>query len=129
MVVDNKTYPLVQSPFDNMTYYGSGPVASDGYFYAEVLANNRIERRELFTRSPSQYDTPYEFFNRSQNHWEITPLPQLYEPLFDRMPSDLHIDGEIGTIHITGNQSALDELHENALDEELYAITNMSFIR
>ncbi|KAI8146996.1 coth protein-domain-containing protein [Fennellomyces sp. T-0311] len=129
VVIDDNIYLLSQSPLDNITYSGSAPVAKQGYFYAEVLADDDIERREAFTRPPTQDDTPYEFFNRSRNYQDIAPVPQLYEPLFNRMHTRLHIDGEIGTVHIVGNQTALDKMHQNALNEDLYAITNMSFIR
>ncbi|KAI9498757.1 coth protein-domain-containing protein, partial [Zychaea mexicana] len=130
VVVDDTPYPLSPSQRDNLTYIGRGPVATKGYYYAHVVGdNNEVVIQEPFVRAPSQSDTDYEFFNRSRAHWDIPSVPSLYEPLFDRMQSDLHIDGDIGTVHFTGNYSELYNLHGDALNEDASVTVNMSFIR
>ncbi|KAL7335084.1 hypothetical protein PS15p_200615 [Mucor circinelloides] len=49
----------------------------------------------------------------------LTQLPRIMDPLpiINRIESKIHIEGEIPTIHFTGNQTAIDYIHANqALD-------------
>ncbi|KAI8641497.1 coth protein-domain-containing protein [Parasitella parasitica] len=60
----------------------------------------------------------------------LTQLPTIMEPLpiINRIKSDLHIDGEIPTIHITGSQSAIDNLHANNYADIDVSDLNMTYI-
>ena len=131
VVVDDTPYPLSLSANDNLTYIGSAPIATEEYYYGHINPDNdnEVTSREPFTRQPKQSNTDYEFYNRSQTYWDIPPLPQLYDPLFHRKHSDLHLDGQIGAIHLRANTTDLTNLHENPLDEDAYVIGNMTFIR
>ncbi|KAI9258888.1 coth protein-domain-containing protein [Phascolomyces articulosus] len=131
VVIDETPYPLSPSPEDNLTYVGSGPIATQGYYYAHVKegSTNEITSQEPFTRQPTQSDTDYEFYNRSRAYWDIPALPNLYNPLFHRKKSDLHLDGQIATVHFTGNSTELIDIHGNAMNEDAFVMVNMTFIR
>jgi hypothetical protein len=60
----------------------------------------------------------------------LAPLPQVYQPLsvLDRVQSDLHIEGEIPTIHLWGNQNEIDRMYQNQL-EDIKIRLNMDYIR
>ena len=131
VVIDEAPYPLSVSVNDNLTYFATAPIATKEYYYAHIDPDNgnKVISREPFARQPKQSDTDYEFYNRSQAYWDIPTLPRLYDPLYHRKESDLHLDGQIGTIHIRANSTDLMNLHENSLDEDAFVTGNMTFIR
>ncbi|KAI9498765.1 coth protein-domain-containing protein [Zychaea mexicana] len=127
VIVDDNSYPLNRSLSSQMVYTGTGPVAQNGYYYAKTSGSSILER-EPFIRTPVHGDTIYESYNRSQNVWDIPSLPQLYNRLYNRIDTDLHKDGQIGTIHIYGNISGMDFMHANILDD-VKVVANMTYIR
>ena len=128
VVVDDQAYPLARSESSSIVHSGTAPSAEQGYYYAKSSGSSVIER-EPFTRPPSDLETtPYQFYNRSWDAWEIPPLPQLYDRLSDRIDTGLHLDGQIGTFHIYGNNTWIDEMHNKVLDE-IKVIVNVSYIR
>ena len=127
VVVDDQQYPLTQSSESRIVYTGTAPVAESGYQYAKASGSSILER-EPFTRDPAESDTIYEFYNRTQNTWDIPSVPSLYDPLFNRVDTDLHLEGQVGTIHIYGNASGMDHMHTDILDD-ITIVTNMTYIR
>ncbi|KAI8875992.1 coth-domain-containing protein [Backusella circina FSU 941] len=129
VVVDDQVYPLSTSEKTSLLHTGEAPIASQGYSYA-LLKEGDIVIPENFTRAPVESDTVNEYFNRSWNKWELDQLPIVLPPLpiIDRIDSDLHIDGQIPTIHFVGNQSALDYLHDNQANEDIEVSVNMTYI-
>ncbi|KAI9499496.1 coth protein-domain-containing protein [Zychaea mexicana] len=132
VIVDDHTYPLAQSTVSPLIYTGTAPAASsdDGYYYAKTK-DGAIVEHEYKARS-TIYDgaTPYQFYNRSQDHWNVTPLPAVVDPLLPihRIDSNLHIFGEIPTIQITGNQTDIDYMHTNIF-EDYQLMTDVVYIR
>ncbi|KAI8878014.1 coth-domain-containing protein, partial [Backusella circina FSU 941] len=129
VVIDSKTYPLsIGDDQATLLYSGDAPKASDGYSYA-LMDNDAIVYQENFTRSPVNEDTVNEFFNRSWNTWELDNLPVILPnlPIMDRIDSDLHIDGQIPTIHIIGNQTQLDSMHANSTSD-IDVSVNMTYM-
>jgi hypothetical protein len=128
VVVDNTSFPL-QATDNSILFSGEAPAAESGYHYA-ILKDNQVNAAEAFSRKPIADDsTVNEFFNRSKNTHELAPLPQVYTPLpiIDRIKSDLHVEGEIATVHLWGNQTEIDHLHDNQ-SEDLDIDLNMDYI-
>lgn len=130
VVVDDKIYPLSIKENTYLLHTGEAPIASQGYSYA-VLEKGDIVNPENFTRAPVESDTVNEYFNRTWNKWELDKLPVILPslPIINRIESDLHIDGQIPTIHFVGNQSALDYMHDNQANEDIEVSVNMTYIR
>ncbi|KAI9271317.1 coth protein-domain-containing protein [Sporodiniella umbellata] len=76
---------------------------------------NRGTLPESFVRRFVNTSTPHEFFNRTWNSHNNAQFPQVYSPLksIHRVQSDLHRDNEIPTLHIVGDQAAIDNMHHN----------------
>ncbi|KAG2191119.1 hypothetical protein INT46_006324 [Mucor plumbeus] len=119
VIVDNQVYPLTSvSKKSHLLHTGEAPAAASGYKYAvlDKVNTSNIVDQESFIRNPVTDDsTLNEYYGRSWNTMNLTQLPTIMDPLpiIDRIKSDLHIDGEIPTIHFTGNQSAIDYMHAN----------------
>ncbi|KAL0136300.1 coth protein-domain-containing protein [Mucor lusitanicus] len=117
VIVDENVYPLTSvSEHSSLLYTGQAPIASTSYKYAILEKNNtsNILERENFTRNPVTEDsTLNEYFGRSWNSMNLTQLPRIMDPLpiINRINSKIHIEGEIPTIHFTGNQTAIDYIH------------------
>ncbi|KAI8148960.1 coth protein-domain-containing protein [Fennellomyces sp. T-0311] len=129
VIVDNETYPLSRSSATPLLYTGNAPVAEDSYHYVKTMDGAVVEH-EYVTRSSVDEDTVYQFYNRSRDEWNITPLPQVMDPLseINRIESDLHVYGEIPTIHFLGNQTEIDHMHTNIFDD-YQTLTEMVYIR
>ncbi|KAI8882342.1 coth-domain-containing protein [Backusella circina FSU 941] len=129
VIVDNRIYPLSPSDKASILHTGEAPVAKKGYSYT-VLEGDNVINKEDFSRLPSSVDTQNEFFNRSWNRWDLKKLPIILPklPIVNRMESDLHIDGEIPTIHFVGDQEALDSMHRNPINNVLSVSVKMSYI-
>ncbi|KAI9487136.1 MAG: coth protein-domain-containing protein [Benjaminiella poitrasii] len=131
VVVDGTVYPLTSvSEETTLLHMGSAPVASTGYNYAILdKQNNNIIEKENFTRSPVNNGTLNEFYGRSWNSKTLTQLPTIMDPLpiINRIQSDLHIDGQIPAIHITGNQTAIDYIQTN-FAQNIKINMNMTYI-
>ncbi|KAI8146997.1 coth protein-domain-containing protein [Fennellomyces sp. T-0311] len=128
VVIDGTHYTLEQSAVDPIVYTGTLPEAKEAYYYAKIT-EDRITEREPFVRLPvNDVNTPFEFYNRSRNYWDIASLPQMFEPSYNRIQSDLHLDGEIATMHIMGNRSGIDYMHKNVVEDVKVAV-DFSFIR
>ncbi|KAI9484207.1 MAG: coth protein-domain-containing protein [Benjaminiella poitrasii] len=131
VIVDDKLYQLTAvSESAILLHTGEAPIASRGYKYAILSKNDStIVREESFTRSPANYDTINEHYGRSWNRKQLNQLPTIMNPLpiIHRIESDLHIDGQIPTIHIIGNQTALDEIHSKR-NEDIEIKMNMTYI-
>lgn len=127
MVVDNTTFPLQVNA--GILYQGEAPVAKQAYHYVVLNENKAVNRSEEFSRSPVATNTPNEFFNRAQNIHQVRTLPQFLPPLssINRIESDLHILGQIPTIHIWGNQTAVETLHKNQM-QDLEVNLNVTYI-
>jgi hypothetical protein len=115
VIVDNVTYRLTPNEKAPILYTGSAPAAKSGYRYVKITKENNNTEVEPFLRQPAKSSTPNEFFNRSWNKRDLAKLPVLYKPLdpINRISSDLHIDGQIPTIHFTGNQTLINAMHKN----------------
>ncbi|KAF1796017.1 coth protein-domain-containing protein [Mucor lusitanicus] len=117
---DNQTIDVIiddQLKKSQLLHTGDAPAAASGYKYAVIDKANpsTIIDQESFTRDPVTGDkTLNEYYGRSWNTMNLTQLPTIMDPLpiIDRIETKLHIDGEIPTIHITGNQSAIDNMHK-----------------
>lgn len=127
VVIDNKTWPLFVT--HGILYQGKAPIATTGYYYAILENDNQPNATEAFYRTPSQNNTPNEFFNRSSNIYQVLTLPEILAPLpsINRITTDLHIEGQIPSIHIWGNVTAVKYLHENQL-EDLNVELNFTYI-
>lgn len=132
VMVDDQVYPLTVQDESTLYFVGKAPVA-DNYYKYVILDSDKstIIEQENFTRTPvTDGNTLNEYYNRTWNSMDLVQLPTILDPLsiIDRIDSDLHIDGQIPTFHITGNQSALDYIHSNA-NEDIDIQMNMTYIR
>ncbi|KAI8137004.1 coth protein-domain-containing protein [Fennellomyces sp. T-0311] len=110
----------------HLLHCGNAPLAKDSYYYAHVHEANVIDR-EPFVRYPDREPTvlkghkatTHDFYNRTQNSWPVTPLPQLYKPLsvIRRIPTGPHVGDEIATVHIVADQGEIDMMHKNNMDK------------
>ncbi|KAK4509205.1 uncharacterized protein ATC70_007555 [Mucor velutinosus] len=127
--IDNVTYPLTPNGNAAVLHSGQAPVATSGYRYVKITKENNNTEIESFLRAPSQNDTVNEFFKRSWNTKQLAQLPTLFEPLpaIHRIHSELHREGEIPTIHLTGNQTLIDIMH-NSSGADIDVPTNMTYI-
>lgn len=132
VVVDNQVYALTNNGESSLLYSGSAPVAQTGYRYVVLdNHNNHIIQQENFTRTPvSDVSTLYEHYNRTWNIMQMDPLPDILDPLpiIHRVKRDAHFDGQIPTIHLTGNQTAIDYIHKNPR-ERVNVEMNLTYIR
>lgn len=132
VVIDDKSYPMHQdTSSSSLLFSASAPHPEKSYHYAKVDATGSILESEPFDRKPFDGDaTPNEHYNRTWNTWKIPQLPQVLDPLpvINRIDSKLHIDGEIPTIHITGDDRAIQNMHKNDGDDIKVSI-NMTHIR
>jgi hypothetical protein len=131
VVIDNKSFPL-KADESSILFRGKAPKAHFSYHYAifgDQDDNDRPTLFEAFSREPVSESTVNEFFNRSKNTHKLAPLPQVYQPLpvINRIKSDLHTEGEIPTIHLWGDQSEIDRLHDNQ-SEDIKIKLNMDYI-
>lgn len=131
VMVDDQVYALTVQDESDLYYSGEAPVA-DNYYKYIILDSDQttVVQQENFTRSPVKDNTVNEFYNRTWNSVDLVQLPTVLDPLpiIARIDSDLHIDGQIPTFHITGNQSALDYIHSNP-SEDIDIQMNMTYIR
>lgn len=131
VVVDNTTWPLNAASSSSILYQGEAPVAQSGYHYAIVDGNKQVNATEGFSRAPivDGKQTVNEFFNRSLNSYQFSSLPQVLPllPVINRVKSDLHIQGQIPTMHIWGNETAVNYLHQNQL-EDVDVELNLTYI-
>ncbi|OAD73752.1 secreted coth spore-coat protein domain-containing protein [Phycomyces blakesleeanus NRRL 1555(-)] len=118
VVVDNVPYPLSQSPKVPILYTGTAPKAAKGYSYA-INAGTNGTRVEPFSRKQTSESTPNETFGRQWNTFPLSKVEPILPPLpaINRVESPLHIDGEIPTIYLSGNQTALDNMHTNSMED------------
>ena len=91
-----------------------------------------IVSQEDFIRMPVRGAdrTLNEHYERSWNQKPLNSIPTTMAPLacIHRITSDLHIEGEIPTIHFFGNQSLIDLVHANQGDDVKIKV-NMTYIR
>ncbi|KAI9481057.1 MAG: coth protein-domain-containing protein [Benjaminiella poitrasii] len=132
VLVDGELYPLTSmNEVSTLLHTGEAPIANTGYKYAIVNKSNNsvIIDEESFTRIPISANTFNEYYGRSWNTKPLVKLPVVMNPLpvINRIESDLHIDGQIPTIHITGNQTAVDYIHSNPL-QDTDIVLNMTYI-
>ncbi|KAI9283280.1 coth protein-domain-containing protein [Sporodiniella umbellata] len=125
VIVDNVAYPLVSNSTFPILYSGKAPQAQSGYHYAKLYSNSEERVEEAFLRQSVNSSTPHEFFNRTWNTHENAKFPQVYPDLesIHRINSNLHRDNEIPTIHIVGNNSALDRMHQKIQENVTVAAT------
>lgn len=131
VIVDGTPYPMDATPSSKLLFAGLAPAANNGYYYAMYDSSNNLIDHEPFVRKPFEGDTsPNEHYNRPINKWKIAQLPQVLEPLplIHRIDSQLHKDGEIPTIHITGDPNAINNMHQSAKDD-IQVNTTMTWIR
>lgn len=142
VIVDDEIYPLTNvDDASALLHKGKAPIASTAYKYAILDKDNttNIIEQESFSRDPitNSSKTLNEYYGRSWNSKTLDQLPTIIDalPIINRIDSDLHIDGEIPTIHITGNQTAIDYIHANAQSDidvtglTLAYIRSVSFIK
>jgi hypothetical protein len=134
VIVDDQLYPLTSvNEASTLLHTGEAPMASTGYRYAVLLKDNySVIDQETFSRQPviNASETLNEYYGRSWNSMTLSKLPTIMSPLpiINRLDSDLHIDGEIPTIHLFGNQSAIDYIHGNQ-QSDIDITLNMTYIR
>lgn len=127
--VDNTTFPLkLRNNNTKILYSGIAPIAKSGYNYVRVYPNDTMVE-EPFMRAPVTHNTVNEFFNRTWNNYSIAQFPQIYPPLpaIKRVSSQLHKDGQIPSIHISGNQTLFDQMHNNST-ADLSVMSNISYV-
>lgn len=134
VIVDSDLYPLTTVDSISTLYHiGDAPRANVGYRYAIIDKDGGIViEEENFSRSPVIQDsTLNEYYNRSWNTMNVDKLPVIMKshPILNRIQSDLHLEGQIPTIHITGNQTAIDIIHNNAKKEIQVPDVKISYIR
>lgn len=130
-MIDGQVYSLKVQEESTLYFAGKAPVAQSGYKYVILNNANTVVQQENFTRAPiTKGDTYNEYYNRSWNSLELAQLPRALDPLpiINRIDSDLHIDGEIPTIHITGNQTNVDYIHSHS-QEDIDFPMSMTYIR
>lgn len=122
VIVDNATYPLTKIDSNSpLLHSGEAPLSTSGKYQYAILDktnNNQVLHTENFTRSSinmEKTETLNEYYGRSWNTYNITPLPTVLSPLpvVNRIKSNLHVDGEIPTVHFMGDQSQIDVMHKN----------------
>lgn len=116
VVIDNQVYPLTTISDDSSLIHSGEAPASTSYQYALLLkGDNSIIETENFSRKGSKENTLNEYYGRSWNSRNIDKIPTILPPLpiINRIKSDLHITGEIPTIHFIGNQTEIDNMHAN----------------
>lgn len=131
VVVDNVTYPLqYNKTVSRVLYTGKAPAAKNGYQYVKITKANNNTEAESFLRPPTDSDTVNEFFNRTWNTRELAQFPVVYEPLpaINRIKTDLHIDGQIPTMHLMANQTEVDLMHHSNSTEDYKIMSNMTYI-
>lgn len=132
VIIDSQVYPLTTVSDDsNLLHIGQAP-AADLYKYALLFKeNSTIIETESFSRNGTNEDTLNEYYGRSWNSWTLNEIPTILPPLpiIDRIESKLHVDGEIPTIHLTGNQTAIDYMHANQESKDIDIYLNMTYIR
>ncbi|KAI7905160.1 coth protein-domain-containing protein [Cokeromyces recurvatus] len=129
--IDGDLYPLIPaSNISKLLHIGKAPVAISGYKYVILSKkDNHVVKEEPFIRAPVEINTFNEHFGRSWNKKVLNKLPIIMDPLpiIHRIDSDLHIDGQIPTIHITGDQTALNNMHFKR-NEDIKISMNMVYI-
>ncbi|EIE82877.1 hypothetical protein G6F46_010922 [Rhizopus delemar] len=127
--VDSAIHILQLDQPSTILYRGKAPVARQSYRYVKINAENYCVTAEGFYRPPETIDTVNEYFNRTWNKKKITPFPQVYEPLsiIKRIPTKLHKEGEISTIHLVADQQELDKMHQN-YGEDIDVKATMSYV-
>lgn len=130
VIVDDQVYSLPINSKSDLLYTGLAPVAKKGYSYT-ILEDNISLNRENFTRPPVVTDTVNEHYNRSWNKWSLNKLPIAFSPLpiVHRIESNLHIDGQIPTIHLVGNKTELEIMHANQTTKDIKVPIKMTYIR
>lgn len=131
VMVDGQVYPLEVQRESSLYFSGEAPAAMNGYSYAILNNQNAVIETENFMRSPViDGETYNEYYNRSWNYMDLAQLPAVLEPLpiINRIDSDLHIDGQIPTIHITGDESAIYDIHSTPLQKKDIDV-RMTYIR
>lgn len=131
VAVDNVTYPMSLNGTNHtqILYSGKAPVAQQSYKYIRIFNTNNTQITEPFDRQPIAENTPNEFFNRTWNIYNVSQLPIIFPPLpaIHRIKTDLHKSGQIPTIHLLGNQSSFDYMHQNSTSE-LTVMGNISYV-
>ncbi|KAG1150521.1 hypothetical protein G6F37_001823 [Rhizopus arrhizus] len=129
VIVDNVIYPLEANKTYPILFSGKAPSAQSNYQYAKLRINDNSTLAESFSRQPANQSTLHEFFNRTWNTHNNAQLPQIYPRLdaIHRIKSDLHRDNEIPTIHISGNQTELDQMNRN-ISADISVQTNVSYL-
>ncbi|KAL7332819.1 hypothetical protein PS15p_201814 [Mucor circinelloides] len=135
VIVDNEIYPLTSTDdASTLLHKGKAPISNTFYKYAIIDKENttNIIDQESFSRDPitNSSKTLNEYYGRSWNSKKLKQVPTIMDPLpiINRVNSDLHIDGEIPTIHITGNQTAIDYIHANAESDIDITGLNLAYI-
>lgn len=132
VIIDSQVYPLTTvSDCSTLLHIGEAP-AADSYKYALLFKdNNTIIESESFTRNGTSEDTLNEYYSRSWNSWSLDKIPTILPslPTINRIESKLHIDGEIPTIHLTGNQTEINYIHANQQSKDIDIYLNMTYIR
>lgn len=131
VMVDNQVFPLKAQKESSLYFSGKASIAETSYKYVILDGENRVIEQENFTRTPvTDHDTYNEYYNRSWNSMDLAQLPNTFEPLpiINRIKSDLHIDGQIPTIHITADQADFDYIHSNPSNKTKIS-GHMTYIR
>ncbi|KAI8393492.1 coth protein-domain-containing protein [Radiomyces spectabilis] len=119
--INGTVYPLTPSAESYILHKGEAPAASSYQYVKLKKGTTEVVEGENFERQvdrPIRGTTPNEFFGRNWNHRHVETFPSLGWPTrYNRGPSDLHPEGEIPTIHVTGPQSAIDNLHSRYMQD------------
>ncbi|KAI7904955.1 coth protein-domain-containing protein [Cokeromyces recurvatus] len=128
VIVDDVTYPLYFDTTSSLVFRGEAPIAKYRYKYGYTDHSNLISVSEHFHRSPlsNVTTTPNHFFNRENDVYNLDHLLQYVSSSLSR--PNLHILEQIPTIHLQGDQKAIDTMHNNQLGDGASVKMKISYI-
>lgn len=131
VLVDGRLFLLRPTSYEPLLHKGKAQDPAMSYKYVILDEQHRIIESESFNRRLDAGDdvTVHDCFNRPINVHNIVTLPKVMPDLapIRRIKSDLHIPNQIPTIHIRGNQTLIDYMHGNQL-EDITIDVAMSYI-
>ncbi|KAI8991208.1 coth protein-domain-containing protein [Mycotypha africana] len=125
VVLDDRQVYLLNDTHEatSLLHMGKAPRPSNDYKYVILDKDTKdMIRQEPFTRvAPfaSTESTLNEHFSISWNRADEYQLVNVFDPLpvIRRIESKIHVQGQIPTLHITGNPSDIDSLHHHQLED------------
>ncbi|KAG0233586.1 hypothetical protein BGW42_007335 [Actinomortierella wolfii] len=123
--VNKKLYPLqtTKNTFPLWSAKVPGASTSSKYRYVQLAGKDKVVKKESFERSFTSKDssTWNEFFGRKTTFTKLPSLPQVYDKILPK-PSKAFDNTQIGTIHLTADPAALEDMFNSPLDKEAESI-------